>query len=368
MGRVIGICNLHDDPSLGLLTTSRPLGAVTFLGRYGLIDFTLSNFSNSGIDKMYVLVKNGMLPIKNHIGSGSIWNNNTITGSLSLLINEEGLSNPKFNTDIANLKANLRDSNFDYAVIAPSFILASINYVEYINKHIDCKNDISVLYSKVTDAKQEYTNCDNLQIINSEVVGVKKNTGNLNQLTVSIESFIISKNALLNLINDASQISETYNLRDIISYKINNNGLRINALEFKGFFAPILDLEHYITYSFKMLDYKISSKLFVKGWPIYTTTHNTPPAIYGSKAQVNNSFIANGAIINGKVKNSIISRDVYIDEKAEVTNCIIFTGSIVGKDVKMKYVLTDKEVNVSENKSNIGKPEQYLYYKHGAKI
>ena len=52
MRRVIGICDLHNEPSLGGLTDKRPLGAVTFLGRYGLIDFALSNFSNSHIDRV----------------------------------------------------------------------------------------------------------------------------------------------------------------------------------------------------------------------------------------------------------------------------------------------------------------------------
>ena len=121
MKKVIGLCNLHDDPHLGLLTDNRPCGAVTFLGRYGIIDFTLSNFSNSGIEKVYVLVKNGILQMRNHIGNGSIWTNNTKTGFINLLINEKGLFSPKFNTDIANIRLNLPvdEIDFEYAVIAP---------------------------------------------------------------------------------------------------------------------------------------------------------------------------------------------------------------------------------------------------------
>ena len=58
MRKVLGICNLHDSPKLGLLTEKRPLAAVSFLGRYGLIDFTLSNFTNSGIDYLISPVLN----------------------------------------------------------------------------------------------------------------------------------------------------------------------------------------------------------------------------------------------------------------------------------------------------------------------
>ena len=59
MLKVYGICNLHDSPRLGQLTENRPLGPTTFLGRYGLMDFTLSNFSNSGINRVAVLVEKG---------------------------------------------------------------------------------------------------------------------------------------------------------------------------------------------------------------------------------------------------------------------------------------------------------------------
>ena len=111
MKKVVGICNLHDDPNLGLLTENRPLGAVTFLGRYGLIDFTLSNFSNSHIDNVYVLVKRGITQMRNHIGNGAIWVNNTKKGFIRLLLNEKGLFAPKFNTDIANMALNIKDNS-----------------------------------------------------------------------------------------------------------------------------------------------------------------------------------------------------------------------------------------------------------------
>ena len=92
MRKVIGICNLHNEPSLGGLTEKRPLGAVTFLGRYGLIDFTLSNFSNSHIERVYVLIRNGIVALRRHVGSGAIWTNNTKLGFIELLLNENNIA------------------------------------------------------------------------------------------------------------------------------------------------------------------------------------------------------------------------------------------------------------------------------------
>ena len=70
MRNVVGILNLHDCPHLGPLTMRRPLGATTFLGRYGLMDFTLSNFSNSGIDRVAVLAETDFHSIINHLQTG----------------------------------------------------------------------------------------------------------------------------------------------------------------------------------------------------------------------------------------------------------------------------------------------------------
>lgn len=371
MKNIIGICDLHDDPSLGLLTSSRPLGAVTFLGRYGLIDFTLSNFANSGIDKIYVLVKSGILPMKNHIGSGSIWNTNTIRGMITLLINEEGLLNPEFNTDVANVRTNLNleKMDFDYVVLAPSYMLMSIDYNPFIKKHEESGKDISVIYSSINNDNHEFDNCNVLKINkDGKVLSIKENTTHLKEINVCLESYIISKKALIKLVKDALNISELYSFRQIIAHEVNNKLMDLNGLKFDGYFAPISDLEHFIHYSFKMLDREVNSKLFLPDWPIYTTPHGTPPTLYGKKAEVSNSFIANGSKINGKVTNSIISRDVTIEEGAEVSNCIIFTRSYIGKDVKMKYVLTDKEVKVVENKKNFGSSDRFIYIKYGTKI
>ena len=86
MSKILGICNLHDTPSMGQLTKTRPLGSLSFLGRYGLMDFTLSNFSNSEIDRMVILAENNISAVRNHTLEGNIWINNTRTGFLRILL------------------------------------------------------------------------------------------------------------------------------------------------------------------------------------------------------------------------------------------------------------------------------------------
>ena len=371
MNKIIGICNLHDDPHLGLLTESRPCGAVTFLGRYGLIDFTLSNFSNSNIDKVYVLVKSGILQMRNHIGNGSIWTNNTRTGFINLLINEAGLFSPKFNTDIANIRLNLPldETDFEYAVIAPSFMLASIDYRPIVKEHAESGADITIVYSHLESTDEEFINCDRLKINkDKKVTKIDTNFGRTNEADISLESFVITKKALKKIIADSPKVSELYNLRQMISYYVKEDVLDIRAYEFKGFVVPMLDFEHYVKHSLNLLNYHIRNQLFLEDWPIYTTTHNTPPTLYSKTADVQNAFIANGSVIKGKVENCIISREVVIEKGAYVKNCILFTKTEIGKDVKLEYVVTDKKVKISTAKELSGSEEKPLYIHQGAKI
>ena len=371
MNKIIGICNLHDDPHLGQLTAKRPCGAVSFLGRYGLIDFTLSNFSNSEIDRIYVLVKNGILAMKNHIGSGSIWNRNTRRGFVNLLINEEGLFNPKFNTDLANIKANLSfdDVDFDYAVIAPSFMLGCIDYRPIVDAHIESEADVTVVYTHVLEPSEDFINCDRLKFgADNKIIKIDTNLGRTKEADISLESFVVSKKILKKIVNDVSKVSEMFTLRQMIKYYVGEEALDVRGYKYDGFIIPILSMESYVEHSLDLLNYHVRSKFFKEDWPIYTTTHNTPPALYGRSADVKNSFIANGSIIKGKVENSIISRDVLVERGAVVKNCILFTRSEIGKDVKISNVLCDKSAKVYQVKELEGKDGEVLYIKQGAKI
>ena len=154
----------------------------------------------------------------------------------------------------------------------------------------------------------------------------------------------------------------------MIKYDIKNNKKDAFSYEFKGFTLPILSLQSYIDGSFFLLPYLNRLKLFKEDWPIYTATHNTPPAKYGPKANVKNSFIANGSIVNGNVENSILSRNVVIEAGATVKNSIIFTSSEIGKGANLNYVVTDKSVCIKEKTTLSGNKKDYYFIKQGEKL
>lgn len=372
MARVMGIVDLHNEPALGELTANRPLGTVTFLGRYGLIDFTLSNLSNSGINIIPILVDSGIGLLRSHIRDGNIWVNNTKVGFIRLIMNEKMVNNQIFNTDVNNIMTNhgIFDglSNTDYVIVTNAHYLYSFDFNKFIHAIEHNNADMMMLYSPRNDADTDFLNSYALKLDGNRVVDVKRNNGMKKFADISIGTYIFKAKVLQEIIKNAHEISALYSLRDLVNHAVRNKTYNVQGFKFDGYVVPILDFESYVRNSFALLDYEKRKKLFLPDWPIYTTSHNTPPAFYSEDAEVKNSFIANGSNIRGKVENSILSRDVTVEKGAEVKNCIIFTHTTIGEKVKLSYVVSDKRVVVKETKSLKGSKDQIIAIPQGAKL
>ena len=153
----------------------------------------------------------------------------------------------------------------------------------------------------------------------------------------------------------------------MVNHVIHRQTYDIRGYRFDGYIVPILTIQGYVDNSFALLNYENRQQLFFPEWPIYTTSHNTPPALYKENAVVKNSFVANGSVIDGKVENSILSRDVVIEKGAEVKNCIIFTHSQVGSGVKMRYVIADKNSSSRKYKNLKGTKDEIIIIPEGSK-
>ena len=372
MKNVIGICNLHDCPHLGPLTQNRPLGTVTFLGRYALMDGALSNFTNSQIDKIYLLAKNNVNAVLNHVTDGHIWINNTKTGYLRILHNENAIQNYRFNTDVGNIISNLQvfdDRDIDYIIVTNPFLLAAMDFRKLVEAHRASGVDVTMVYSHINYADKEYLNCDKLTMDrDGKVIDVNENTGKEEDANISLETYIFTREAFHKILDSSKDISQLFSLRRLLNYMIKNQSLSINGQLYGKTVVPILSLDHYIKCSFKLLNASQRENIFTMDWPVYTTTHNTPPATYGPKSRVKNSFIANGCIIKGTVENCVISRDVVVEEGAVVKNSILFTATEVGKKVKLNYVLTDKQAKCVEEKDLSGKEDGFFFVHYGERV
>lgn len=351
--KVIAFCDLHGTPLIPGLNSTRSLGTVSFLGRFAIMDFTLSNFSNSGIDRVGILVHRFPRSVLSHLENGLPWITNTKTGFQYIMYNEEGTAKPTFDTDIANIIANgdlLEGEQYDYVVVAPIYYLTSMDYRPIFDKHIESGAEITAVYIETQNGKTSFGK-SRLVDLDKEgnITRFKQNSKRKDKVNVSLDTFVINRNVFDTMLQKHVQVSKSASLRDLISWLVTNDKLRVNGHKFEENVFPIFSLEDYTRASFACLRYENRQKLFKPDWPISTTSHDTPPAKYGKNAYTSDCIISNGAIINGKVKRSIISRNVVIEEGAVVEDSILFTGTKVRKGTKLSNVITHKHIEIIED-------------------
>jgi glucose-1-phosphate adenylyltransferase len=366
----MGFCNLHGARSLGPLTESRPLASTSFLGRYALMDFTLSNFSNSGIDKVGILIESQPRSIMKHLGTTNVFNTNTKLGFEQVMYNEKQANNPLYNHDLNNIKANdwvLLETKPDVIVVAPSDILYTLDFAPIIKEHLEKKENLTIIYTRIRNGKTHFLDGDQVAFNQSRIVNMSRNLGLKDDVDVSMDTFIFSRAFFQKVLELGPSLSATFGLKEVIRHLLNQNGDSFNGYKYTGYVRSFYGLNLYYDFSMELLNEETREKLFPENWPIYTISHNTPPARYGKQAVVKNSMIANGAKINGTVINSIISRNVVVNEGAHVENAIIFTDTRIGKDVKIQKAIVDKYVQIEKTKVLAGK-DTPLYIKQGEKL
>ena len=348
MPKFLGLANLHNAPKLGPLTERRSIASTSFLGRYAFIDFTLSNFSNSGIDQMGILVEEKLRSLVRHIGSGVSYNANTKSGFCSIMYNEQYSQATNYNNDINNLIENhwvLDQSNADYIIFAPCHLLYRMDYRDAIKYHIMKKASVTMIYMKANNGKKDFINMDELILDdNGRVLTIQKNKGAKKDVNISLETYIISRNKLEEFIEFAKDTSHFFSVRDVLSYLTGQ--LFIHSYEYKGYLRAFTSVEDYYNFSLELLNQDVLNELFNSEWPIYTRTYDTPPAKYGENAKVSNSFVANGSVIDGSVKGSIIGRSVIIEKGAKIDNCIILSDARIGAGAKLKNCIIDRSAQV----------------------
>ncbi len=373
MKNVIALVNLHTSSNLGVLTESRPIASTTFLGRYAFMDFALSNLTNSGIDNIGILVKDHSRSIIKHLGSGeSTYLKNPKTGFQSVFINEDGLNNPIFNTDINNILNNdwfLYEKSAKYILVVPTDFIYKADFRKILEEHIQSQRVCSIVYHEVNHADKAYLGCDLVTVdALNNVQKFETNNGENPHAYVSLDTYIFNVDYLREMIGKIPYISKIFTLKDLMHFVCNYKE-KIHAINYQGYCRHFGSLQDYYRYSFELLDNEeYAEELFTEDWIFYTTTHNSMPVLYGTNCDVHDSLLANGSKIDGTVKHSILARNVVVEEGAEVEDSIIFTDTVIKKGCKVKNCIIDKHCIVQNKKEVIGTKDKPIYIPQGAKI
>ncbi len=371
MSRVLGILNFEPSyVNVQGLGDYRPISAASILGRYRVADFMLSNFTNSGIDVIKVLIKEKPRSLVEHISRTS-YNINSKRGDIHILFGEDDFSsNSLYNVDIRAFKTYMHfieREDPSYIVIAPSHFIYKQDFSLLVEHHKKSKNDITMLYHRTNNADTKYLMGDALTIDKKgRITKFHKNRGKYKSINISLEAYVMDIVTFKNLVEEASNISSLYSLSDIIADKVKE--LKVGGYKHNGLVDCISTLNAYYVCNMSISKQGRLSKLINDDWPIYTMSTNACPTLYMPNAKVKASLIANGCLIKGTVINSVISRNVVVQEGAVIKDSIILPDTVIGKDVTIEDAIVDRLAIVSHTKTLVGSKDNPLYVKRGDRI
>lgn len=344
----------------------RPMGAFSFAGRYRVIDFPLSNMSNSGIDHIQVYVRENPRSLIEHLSSGSSFNINSKKGKLQVLFSNNN-TNDIYNTDVAAFSQNLNIIERipeKYVVIAPSYLIYVQDFSDLLRQHIASGADITCLYHHVTNAKEKFLNCNVLNLNKQKgVISIDYNRGTAKERNIFMSTYVMAKDIFVELVKRSMAYSSVYTLAQAVGKAAETGEYDIRGIAHHGYFETCSNFKSYFDANLDLLNIEESQALFSKEWPIYTVTTDSAPTRYFETGSAKNSLIANGCTVKGTVENSVIGRSVMIEEGAVIRNCVVLAYAKIGKDVHLENQVVDKWAQIVHTKEIVSTPDNPGYIK-----
>lgn len=339
---------------LGEITKNRPIGAVPMGSRYRLVDFVLSNMVNSGVDRVGIPTQSHYRSLMDHLGSGTAWDLNRKRHGLVVLPPYMGTSvDVQGDLDVLNSIIDyISASHRRYVIICGSDILYKTTFDDMLEAHKKNSADITVMYHNMPDCASLAHHVGLKTDAQGRIVDIEIDPTRAFSSQISTGTYIMERDFLEYHLNRCLSRGLHDFSKDILLHE--KDRLRIFGYKYEGYVGRVHNIASYYKCNMDILKPEISAQLFENGDPVYTKVKDEVPTIYGEKAQIKNSMVADGCIINGTVENCIIFRGVQIEEGAAVKNSIIMQNSLVQTGVNLNYAIIDKSVIIRKNKTLMG--------------
>lgn len=341
-------------PELKDLSLIRSASAIPVGGKYRAIDFILSNMVNSGITNVGVLTQFSFRSLLDHIGSGKEWDLDRRYDGLFIFPpavtgDDSGWYKGSADAMYSNLPF-LRRSNEKYVVIAHGNGVFKMLFDGMLDHHIESGADITIAYRQMDDfTPEELTRLGIITLDpDGRVTDIQEKPLHPQTMNGSIGLYMIERELLINLLEECKAHGDYDFVKDILIKKVDK--LKIYGYEFKGYWRNISSLGTYYRCNMEMLDPGIRYQLFTENGKVYTKVKDEAPAKYNEEAEVRNSIIADGCIIEGTVENSVLFRGVTVARGVSVRDSIILQGSRLEEYSSVEYAILDKSVVIRRDK------------------
>ena len=334
---------------LGVLTSKVAKPAVSFGGKYRIIDFVLSNCANSGINTVGVLTQYRPYLLHEYLGTGEAWNLDERDGGVAILppfATQTGASWYAGTADaITQNLGYLESQDAEYILILSGDQLYRMDYEDMLATHKANNADLTVAVMPVPwedEPRFGIMNCADDGRIEEFVEKPAEPKSNL----ASMGIYIFNADLLINTLKeDDKDPNSSHDFGGDIIPKLLAAGKRLYTYQFKAYWRDVGTVASFHEANMELLGSEPAFDLFAQEAPIMSNSSTRPPAFVGPKGSVDDSLIDNGCTILGSVEHSVISDNVFVGKDAIVKDSILFPGARVEEGaVVINAIMAERSV------------------------
>ena len=341
------------------LSQKRAICAMPIAGSYRSIDFTLSNMTNSHIQKVAVFTQYNARSLNEHLNSSKWWDFGRKQGGLYVFTPAVTAENSNWYRGTAdaiyqNLQF-LKDSHEPYVVIASGDCVYKLDYNKVLEYHIEKKADITVVCRDM----EAGTNVERFGTIRmneeSRIEEFEEKPLQAKTNTISCGIYVVRRRLLIEMIEKCAEEDRYDFVRDIlIRYK---DLKRIYGYKIKDYWRNIASVDDYYSTNMDFLKADVRNYFFKQYPDVYSKVDDLPPAKYNPGSQVRNSLVSSGCIVNCVVENSVIFKKSYIGNNCVIKNSIILNDVYIGDNTHIENCIVESRDTIRANSYFVGEGE-----------
>jgi glucose-1-phosphate adenylyltransferase len=356
---------------LGVLTKDIAKPAVPFGGKYRIIDFPLSNCSNSGIDTVGVLTQYRPFALNSHIGIGTPWDLDRNNGGVSILppyMRETGGDWYKGTANAIYQNINFIDKyDPEYVLILSGDHIYKMDYSQMLDFHKETNADATIAVIEVPLEEASRFGIMNAKD-NYEIYEFEEKPKHPKSQLASMGVYIFNWSILRQfLIKDEADPTSNNDFGKNIIPNMLNADKRMFAYPFKGYWKDVGTIESLWQANMDLLDNNNELNIHDRNWKIYSVSPTMPPQYVGSGGVVKNSLITDGCEILGEVVNSVLFSGVHVGAGARVIDSVIMPNTKIKNNASVVKTMTGSDV-IIEELSQVGDTNNITVISEGSVI
>lgn len=343
---------------LGVLTKQTAKPAVPFGGKYRIIDFALSNCSNSGIKNVGVVTQYQPLELNEHISTGSAWGLDSREGGATILQPYSSSDGEKWFKGTANAvyqNISYIDSlDPEYVLVLSGDHIYKMDYSEMLDFHKE--NNASLTVGVIPVPMKE---ASRFGIMNTDkanrIIEFEEKPSEPKSNLASMGIYIFDWKTLRRyLVDDQAKTREMEDFGKNVIPTYLENGENCFAFAFDGYWKDVGTIESLWEANMEFLDPKHPLNISERAWRVFTNNPVTPPQFLTEDAVVKHALVVDGCYVAGDVQDSILSQDVKVGIQSTIRDSVVMSNVTIGSGCTIEYAIIGEKAVIADGAKVIG--------------